>query len=181
MSKIYKTANEFADCVKRGEDLCVIDLRTPAEVSQESLENCVFLPVHEVSDERLDKLIAEKKIDASLPIHLLCQSGKRAEMALEKLAHRTDISMVILEGGLNAIKQTGIETKKSAGKIISLERQVRIAAGVLVLLFVALGFALSEYFFLGAAAIGAGLTYAGITDNCGMAMVLARMPWNTKG
>jgi hypothetical protein len=26
--------------------------------------------------------------------------------------------------------------------------------------------------------VGAGLVFSGITDSCGLAMVLARMPWN---
>jgi hypothetical protein len=63
-------------------------------------------------------------------------------------------------------------------KAISLERQVRIAAGSLVLLGV-IGSLLIHPYVIGLSAfVGAGLLFAGITDTCGMGMLLARMPWN---
>jgi hypothetical protein len=63
-------------------------------------------------------------------------------------------------------------------KAISLERQVRIVAGLLVLVGAVLAIAVHPYFAGLSAFIGAGLIFAGITDTCGMAMVLAKMPWN---
>jgi len=63
-------------------------------------------------------------------------------------------------------------------KSIPLERQVRIAAGFLVLLGAVLGFFVHPYFIGLSAFVGAGLMFAGITDTCGMALVLAKMPWN---
>lgn len=63
-------------------------------------------------------------------------------------------------------------------KAISLERQVRIAAGLLVLLGAILGFFVNPSFIGISAFVGAGLVFAGITDTCGMAMMLAKMPWN---
>jgi hypothetical protein len=66
-------------------------------------------------------------------------------------------------------------------KVVSLERQVRIAAGSLVLLGVGLGWYVHPGFFGLAAFVGAGLVFAGVTDTCGMGMLLARMPWNQCG
>jgi len=63
-------------------------------------------------------------------------------------------------------------------RTISLERQVRIAAGSLVLLGAVLSLLVHPYFIGLAAFVGAGLVFAGVTDTCGMAMCLARMPWN---
>jgi hypothetical protein len=63
-------------------------------------------------------------------------------------------------------------------KAVSLERQVRIAAGSLVLLGSALGCFVDPAFIGLSAFIGAGLIFAGITDTCGMGIILARMPWN---
>ena len=63
-------------------------------------------------------------------------------------------------------------------KIISLERQVRIAAGFLVLVGAALALVVHPYFVGLSAFVGAGLMFAGITDSCGMGMLLAKMPWN---
>jgi hypothetical protein len=64
---------------------------------------------------------------------------------------------------------------------MSLERQVRIAAGSLVLLGVALGAFVSQWLYGLSAFVGAGLVFAGLTDTCGMGMLLARMPWNRRG
>ena len=63
-------------------------------------------------------------------------------------------------------------------KVISLERQVRIAAGLLVLVAVTLGWLVHPAFLGLAAFVGAGLVFAGVTDTCGMGLLLARMPWN---
>jgi hypothetical protein len=87
---------------------------------------------------------------------------------------------VVIEGGLNNLKEHGLNTEKGAGKIISLERQVRIAAGLLVLIGVLLGTWYNPWFYGLSGFVGAGLAFAGITDTCAMGMALARMPWNSR-
>jgi Flp pilus assembly protein TadB len=116
--------------------------------------------------------------DSSQPVYLLCASGQRAAKASEQLQGDLDNQLVIVEGGMNALKELGIDLAKGSGNIISLERQVRIAAGSLVVLGVILGFAVNPGFYGLSAFVGAGLVFAGVTDSCGMGMVLARMPWN---
>jgi hypothetical protein len=84
--------------------------------------------------------------------------------------------VVNIEGGTLACVEAGLPVVRGK-KAISLERQVRIAAGSLVLLGAALSFV--HLAFIGLSAfVGAGLVFAGITDTCGMGMMLARMPWN---
>ena len=61
---------------------------------------------------------------------------------------------------------------------MSIERQVRVAAGMLVVLGVLLGWLIHPAFYILSAFVGAGLVFAGVTDTCGMGMLLARMPWN---
>ena len=85
--------------------------------------------------------------------------------------------MVNIEGGTMACGEPGLSVVHGK-KAISLERQVRIAAGLLVLLGALLGWFVDPAFIGLSAFVGAGLVFAGITDNCGMGMVLARMPWN---
>jgi hypothetical protein len=63
-------------------------------------------------------------------------------------------------------------------KMISLERQVRIAAGSIVLVGAILALLVDPLFVLVSGFVGAGLVFAGITDTCGMGLMLARMPWN---
>jgi hypothetical protein len=85
--------------------------------------------------------------------------------------------VINIEGGTNACIVAGLPVVRGK-KAISLERQVRIAAGLLVLLGVILGWLVHPAFFGLAAFVGAGLVFAGVTDTCGMGMILARMPWN---
>ncbi len=75
---------------------------------------------------------------------------------------------------------TGLPVKEDKSQPLPLMRQVQIVAGALILLGVALGYAFSSGFFLLSAFVGAGLTFAGITGFCGMARLLALMPWNRR-
>ena len=82
-----------------------------------------------------------------------------------------------VEGGNTACVAASVQVVRGK-KAISLERQVRIAAGVLVCAGAALGFFVHPYWIGLSAFIGAGLVFAGVTDTCGMGMVLAKMHWN---
>lgn len=113
------------------------------------------------------------------PVVLVCRSGKRAEQARQKLANAGCESLSVLEGGVLAWEQAGLPVKRGKA-VISLERQVRIVAGLLILTGVSLGFLVHPGFFGLAAFVGAGLTFAGISDWCGMGMLLAKMPWNQR-
>lgn len=178
MSISTQSAAEFTALFdQQKEAVIVIDLRTSAEVQGECLEGCVCLPVQELTPERFNAKLGEVG-HAGEPVYLLCQSGKRAQMAVDKLQGKVECPLVIIDGGLNALKAAGVSVKSGMGKVISLERQVRIAAGLLVVLGVVLGAFVSSYFYGLSAFVGAGLMFAGITDTCGMAMCLARMPWN---
>ena len=85
---------------------------------------------------------------------------------------------MVIEGGINALNSAGVAIEKGSSNVISLERQVRIAAGSLVVVGVVLGTVLNQWFYALAGFVGAGLVFAGVTDTCGMGMMLARMPWN---
>lgn len=170
------TANEFLTVNKTSDDI-VIDLRTNAEVASECIDNCINLPVQELEHIVLETLLTEKKHQQG-DIYLLCQTGRRADMALEKLKGQSKRNFVVIDGGLNALKANGAKIISGSKNIISLERQVRIAAGLLVLVGVLLGYFIHPGFFVISGFVGAGLMFSGITDTCGMAMVLAKMPWN---
>ena len=81
------------------------------------------------------------------------------------------------KGGTLAWDKAGLPVQRGQ-KAMSLERQVRIAAGSLVFTGAALGFFVHPYFIGLSAFVGAGLVFAGITDTCGMGMMIAKMPWN---
>jgi rhodanese-related sulfurtransferase len=110
----------------------------------------------------------------------VCRSGGRSQQACEKFLKAGFANVVNVEGGTLACENTGLPLVRGK-KVISLERQVRIAAGSLVLLGVVLGWLVHPYLVGLSAFVGAGLLFAGLTDTCGMGMLLARMPWNTRG
>lgn len=146
----------------------LIDVRTPAEHGEIHIEGSELMPL-----DRLDP----KQVHG--PVVLVCRSGKRAEQARQKLAAAGCRDLAVLDGGVTAWEEAGLPVKRGKA-VISLERQVRIAAGLLVLSGVVLGFLVHPAFYGLAAFVGAGLTFAGITDWCGMALLLARMPWNQR-
>jgi rhodanese-related sulfurtransferase len=101
-------------------------------------------------------------------------------MAAEKLAKAGFGHTVVVEGGTLGWIDAGLPVDRGATKVISLERQVRIAAGLLVLVGVSLGWFVNHWFFGLSAFVGAGLVFAGITDFCGMGLLLAKLPWNNR-
>lgn len=158
-------------------DRCILDVRTAAEVKAAALPDCLHIPLHELTVERLQsELIKSGKNSAQ--IYLLCQSGKRAEIAAAQLTGNVDSELVIIEGGMNAVRDAQIPLQQTGKAVMSLERQVRILAGFLVLIGVLLGFMVSSGFFVLSGFVGAGLMFAGITDTCMMGLLIARMPWN---
>ncbi|MDA9094864.1 rhodanese-like domain-containing protein [Porticoccaceae bacterium] len=158
--------------------LQVIDVRTQAEVNTESLDGCAHFPLQDLHCDALQDYLNKHSHDPSQPVYLLCASGQRATRAAEQLQGDIDNELVIIEGGINALKQLGIDVPKGTSNVISLERQVRITAGSLVVIGVALGLFVNPGFYGLSAFVGAGLIFAGVTDSCGMGMALARMPWN---
>jgi rhodanese-related sulfurtransferase len=150
----------------------LIDVRTPAEYEAVHIEGATLMPL-----DRLDP--ANVRANADAPCVLVCHSGKRAAQAREKLAAAGCENLAVLEGGVAAWEQAGLPLKRGR-QTLSLERQVRIAAGLLVLTGVALGTWVHPAFYGLSAFVGAGLAFAGLTDWCGMAMLLAKMPWNQR-
>ena len=168
------TASELKQLCDRGEPLCLIDVRTPAEYREMHVAAARNVPLDRLDPQTLrqDVKVAEGK-----PLYVICQKGGRGKQACEKLAAAGWSDVVNVEGGTLACEAAGVPLVRGK-KTISLERQVRIAAGSLVLLGAVLSVTVHPYFIGLSAFVGAGLIFAGITDTCGMAMCLARMPWN---
>ncbi|HEY8901469.1 MAG TPA: rhodanese-like domain-containing protein [Chthoniobacterales bacterium] len=152
----------------------LLDVRTPGEYAAEHIAGAALMPL-----DRLDAAAVTAQA-AGRPCVVVCQGGKRASMAAERLRTAGVGNLSVLTGGVNAWKDAGLPLERGRG-VISIERQVRIGAGSLVLIGVALGFAVNPWFFGLSAFVGAGLVFAGVTDFCGMALVLAKMPWNQGG
>jgi len=109
----------------------------------------------------------------------LCASGNRAKKASEKFLAEGIPYCLVVEGGTQAWEAAGLSVIKGKG-VISIERQVRIGAGTMVLAGVLLGYYVHPGWYLLSGFIGCGLIFAGTTDWCGMGLLLAKMPWNQK-
>ena len=163
------SAVELSLWKKNGSPLQIIDVRSPDEYRAGHIPGALNIPLESVVGSLED-------LSASAPIVLVCQSGTRATMACERLIpYRSNIS--VLEGGTAVWIQCGKAVVRQQASSWSLERQVRFVAGLIVLSgTIGSLFWKPALFF--AMFIGAGLLFASITNWCGMAMLLAKMPWN---
>lgn len=168
---------ELARLCKEGKKVELIDVRTPVEFQEVHVEIARNVPL-----DRLDvaALMQAHGGSANEPLYVICRSGSRGQQACERFLKAGFSNVVNIEGGTMACEEAGLQVVRGK-KAVSLERQVRIAAGSLVMLGAALGWFINPAFIGLSAFVGAGLVFAGVTDTCGMGMVLARMPWNQCG
>jgi len=149
----------------------LVDVRTPAEFESTHIEGAINLPLGQV-DRHLERISQ----DAGGQMVLICQSGSRAEQCREKLAGAGLRETAVMSGGMAAWAAAGAPVVEGPGRW-ALERQVRLVAGGIVLLSVIAGFWWPPAVWI-AGFIGAGLTFAAITDTCAMGMALTRLPYN---
>jgi rhodanese-related sulfurtransferase len=155
-----------------GAAITLVDVRTPAEFRGVHAVGARNVPLDEL-DLHVDEL---RQRAAAGPLYLICQGGGRSKKACERLA-AAGIGVVNVTGGTNDWVAAGLPVERGKATI-SLERQVRIAAGSLALTGALLAWFVHPAFVWLSAFIGAGLVFAGVTDTCGMGMLLAKMPWN---
>jgi rhodanese-related sulfurtransferase len=148
----------------------LIDVRTPAEYGSLHAESALNHPM-----ESLD--LSSFPFSKDQEIHIICQSGGRSMKVCQKLESAGFGKVVNVEGGTSAWNGAGLPVV-TGKKAMSLERQVRIAAGSLVVIGAVVGHFVHPGGFALSAFVGAGLVFAGVTDTCGMGMLIARMPWN---
>lgn len=166
------SAARLAELCRQGKSLDLIDVRTPVEFREVHVTLARNFPL-----DQLDAAAVSQARSAGEPLYVICRSGSRGRQACEKLLQAGLTGVINVEGGTLACIDAGVPVVRGK-KAVSLERQVRIAAGSLVLVSAILGWLVHPAFMALGAFVGAGLIFAGITDTCGMGMLLARMPWN---
>jgi len=167
---------ELARLHRSGKRLDLIDVRTPAEFQEVHVEFARNVPLSQLAPA---EILQARSGLADEPLYLICRSGGRGQQACEAFQKAGFANVMNVEGGTLACENADLPLVRGA-KVMSLERQVRIAAGSLVLTGIVLGWLVHPYFIGLSAFVGAGLVFAGVTDTCGMGMLLARMPWNTR-
>lgn len=171
------TVHELSSLLGKAEGIRLIDVRTPAEFTEVHAAPAKLLSLDKISGDAVRQLFGP--LNDSSPIYVICKSGNRGRQACEKLKN-AGLNLINVEGGTTAWAAAGLPVVRGK-KTISLERQVRIVAGSMVFLGTLLGALVNPAFLIIPGFVGAGLVFAGVTDTCGMAMILARLPWNQRG
>ncbi|MFF4957074.1 rhodanese-like domain-containing protein [Streptomyces sp. NPDC001222] len=169
-------ALDIATARARMADLTVIDVRTPAEYASGHLPGALNIPL----DALRDALPALREAASRSDVLLVCASGSRSATACGILAgHR--VAAATLVGGTKAWAAAGYEVQRPASgarEVWGMERQVRFAAGSLVLVGLGLGRLAHPALRLLSAGVASGLVYSAVTDTCGMALLLGKFPYN---
>ncbi len=173
MSIATITPKQLQELIQSGRPVELLDVRTPVEFREVHVTCASNVPLDQLNAAQ----IASARAGKSEPLYVICKSGSRGRQACEKLVAAGCANIFNVEGGTSACEQAGLTVVRGK-KSVSLERQVRIVAGALVLTGAMLGYFVQKEWIGLSAFVGAGLMFAGITDTCGMAMILARMPWN---
>ena len=160
---------ELLQASRSGHQLEIVDVRSETEFAAGHIPGAKCIPLQQLPLRHADL------VDGDLV--LVCEAGTRASIAQKNLNRRSG-RVFVLDGGMRAWREAGQPVIAPLGTYWSLERQVRLGAGVLILIGILLTLLVSKAWILLAAFVGAGLTFAGATDICMMGKLLARMPWN---
>lgn len=152
-------------------ECCLIDVREPVEHAEMRIPAAKLIPLGQ-----LEKRVQE--IDRSAPVIVMCRSGKRGTEAMSQLKALGITNVRNLEGGILGWKQAGLPLATSGKKILPLMQQVQLTIGLGVLTGAILALTVHPNWVFLCAFFGAGLTMAGSTGWCGLAILMAKMPWN---
>lgn len=174
MNSHTMSATEFSELYQQRGNIDLLDVRTPVEYREVHLEMARNVPLDQLDPVAV---MRARNGNSDSPLYLICQAGSRGQQASEKFLRAGFNNVVNIAGGTAACVAAGLPLVRGKAAV-SLERQVRIAAGSLVLVGILLAWLVHPAFAGLSAFVGAGLVFAGITDTCGMGILLAHMPWN---
>lgn len=168
------SVHEFSQRDTQG-NVDLIDVRTPMEYQEVHAVAARNIPLDKLDPHSVmkDRASAEDQ-----PMYVICKSGARGGKAQQQFFNAGFTNVINVEGGTEAWVAAGLPVVRGK-KVMSLERQVRIAAGFIVFAGAVAAIVTGNVYFAGIPAfVGAGLMFAGITDSCAMGMLIAKMPWN---
>lgn len=166
-------AKQLNQDLQSGKRVSLIDVRTPVEHDEMHISGSRLMPL-----DRLDADAVKSTSAQAEQCVIICRSGKRAEQAFQKLQAAGCGNLAILEGGVSAWEAAGLPLERSQRKHLPLMRQVQLIIGLLALTGSVLALTVNQNFAIIPAFLGAGLTLAGSTGWCGLAILLSKMPWN---
>ena len=168
------TAHQLQQRMAAGQAFCLLDVRTPGEYAAAHVPGSKHIPLNELDAAAFCR---ERNGDCS-PVYVLCQSGGRARRAIEKLERAGVQGCVLVEGGTQAWIDAGLPINRGQSRVLPLMRQVQITVGFLAAGGGLLALTVNKLFAIIPLLVGSGLLFAGLTGFCGLALLLAKMPWN---
>jgi len=171
------SAFELAGRMGVNGECAIIDVRTPGEYSAEHVPGSHLLPLDEVDAAAIGRL----GLGGGGEFYILCQTGGRARRAAEKLRASGVAGCVVVEGGVEACRAAGVGIVKGESRVLPLMRQVQIVIGLVSATGAGLAILRHPMFALIPLFMGLGLLFAGLSGTCGLAILMAKMPWNRRG
>lgn len=166
-------ANTLKQWLDSGEAM-LVDVREPAEHAAEKIGGSALLPLRSVSKSALPPCEGKKLV-------LHCRKGGRSASACAKLLEEDPaMDLYNLDGGIEAWQAAGLAVAASGKPFLPLDRQVQLTIGLILLAASLLGYFVTPALFLLTGLVGIGLSVAGATGFCGLARLMARMPWNRR-
>jgi len=151
----------------------LLDVRTPPEYASAHISGARLIPLNELNVE-----MYLRQHMPGTPIYVVCQAGARAAKAVEQFERAGCSDAVLVEGGTQGWIDAGLPVHRGIRSVLPIMRQVQIVVGSLSLVGAILALTISRWFAVVPLLLGCGLLFAGINGTCGMALLLARMPWN---
>lgn len=165
------TAPELSRLLATDDTARLLDVRSPGEFENAHIAGAYNVPLDQLHEHAGDVRRARG------PVVLICQSGRRAQQAEQVLRASQMPNVHVLDGGMAAWVDLGMAVRRFRARV-SLERQVRIAAGTIVAVGSIAALTVSPLLAIVPLLIGTGLVFAGVTDTCAMGMLLAKLPYN---
>ena len=170
------TVNELKAKYEINSSLELIDVRTSGEYATVHIDFAKNFPLDQLDVRAIDAA----RTSPDEPLYVICKMGGRSAKACQQFIDAGIGNVINVTGGTDAWVQTGYGVARTGRRVMALDRQVRITAGLIVVTGVVFA-AVLEPVWMGlaiAGAIGSGLVFSGLTDTCGMGAVLSKMPWN---
>ena len=162
------TVNELNQLMQ-SQQVTLIDVREEFEYNAANISGAHLIPLAKINKASLPK--------TNKPIVIHCKLGGRsAKACMQLLAEDPELDVASLDGGIEAWQAAGFKVNKSAK--LPVDRQTQIAIGLIIFLSSLLGFTVHSNFYYIPAFMGLGLIFAGVSGFCGMAKLMAKMPWN---
>ena len=151
------------------ENSIIVDVRVPGEHRAERIPSTLNIPLHRLNE-------FKDELQKYEHVYMHCETGGRSSDACMKLEEMAMDNWINVDGGISEWKLQDLPVITDRG--ISMQRQVMISAGSLVLLGAGLSFFVQSAWLALPSFVGAGLIFAGLTNNCGLAKLLRMAPWN---